>query len=262
MHFKIKLFCLAPFFWSLAGLAMAQVNAGSALTVNLGGRYITLLDEQATPVLYKGAGPTAAVQYQRTAGSNLWQFAFNGGKLAFQPVDRSLRFYEAQPTGFFAGMRVSRLSSVVENEMLKVALGPSLQQEMLVDFEGIGNWPYAFVQGGIFARGRLAYRPDARHRFEAGMAVPLFSWLTDMPYQQIPRVEGRAPDLFSLAKTGTRFASWGGYQRLDVSLVYSFQFHNSWQVTAVYEGAWFHDAKPRDLWAWQASTMLGITRRF
>lgn len=262
MHFIIKLFYLIPIAWSIAGLAAAQTNPYNALAVSFGGRHITLLDEQATPVLYQGAGPAVALQHERAASRHLWRFALDGGKLAFQPVDPALRFYNAQPTGFFAGFDVSRLTSVAEKEKIEIMLGPGLQQEILVDFEGIGNWPYVFVQGGVFANGTLAYRPGNRHRFEAGLALPLVSWLTDMPHQQIPRVEGRAPDVASLFKTGTRLTTWLSYQRVDAKFGYTYHLRDSWSFTAWYDWAWFHDAKPRDLWAWQGNMLIGVRYRY
>jgi len=250
------------FSMGVSARVMAQPETNHRLSLHMGAQHITMLDEQATPVLYQGMGPQVALAYEWRAPTHWWQFGLNGGLLRFQPADPEVSFSEPYLSGIAGGLHISYLHLLRENEKSTWMLGASIQEELLVDFEGIGNWPYILGQGGIYAKGRWDYLLTHKHHIGAVISFPMLAWLTDMPYHQIPRVEGRAPDVVSAIRIGTRIPSWDSYQRVDIKLMYEFHFNEKWSFCTHYDWAWFHDAKPHDLWAYQGRLAFGLIHKW
>lgn len=240
----------------------AQTEPERNLLLHLGVQHFTMLDRQATPVLYEAWGPQLSIGYNQRTQKGLLTFGLNGGLLKFQPNDPELQFIVTSLSGISAGLNASYLHSILEVNKSEFLVGAALKQEVILDFDGIGNFPWIFGQGGIFVKGRWNYSLNEKNQFSATLALPVFSWITDMPYNQIPRVPGKEPGVGSVISEGSRIASWNSYQRVDVELMYRFDFHEKWSLSSRYQWAWFHDSQPLDLWAYQGTFSVGILRRW
>jgi len=243
------------------GTADAQRTINNRLTAGAGLAYLTMLDRQASPVLYVGSGPAFLLTYERIAATNQWQLEVNGGMLAMQPSDKELRFEDPYFSAQTGGFHLTYLHLIKSYEKSTWKIGASLNEEMLVDMNyEVGRWPYAFAQGGLYAEAQWNYQLSGRHQLGASVALPIVAAITDMPYNQIPRVEGQYPGLASIFKVGTRMPFWNTYQRADIDLAYEFTASSKWRLGARYKWAWLHDQEPKDFWAYNGTLSLNIIR--
>ena len=250
---SISLFCLS------LNKASAQEESKRKLFFRIGQQQIHLLDEQASPILYRGQGMQLQLGFAKQKASHAWEYQLGFASLVMEPSNPELRFGEVEATTTAAHLLISYLRKLTSKGKWNWYVGGKFQQELLLDFDAIADFPWIFAQGGLFLQTKFDYRLNEKHDLSASLALPIFSWLIDMPYQQIPRLEGRGPDVVSVIKTGTRLSFWDSYQRVDFNLNYQYSFSPKWQLAANYQWAWFHDREPRDLWAFQGRLSLGLS---
>lgn len=258
---KYKLIFLALSGFLTQGL-LGQEAPQRQLRLGVGVYHINMLDKQASPLVHKGLGRTVQLGFDLKKEVAWWKYELNYGWLGFHASNPDFRFEERDFEGTYAALRISHLRKISESEKWTLRVGAMLQQEAMLDFEGVADFPWIFAQGGLFVNGHWEYKLSERQSIAGKISLPLFGWITDMPYNQIPRVEGRAPDEISVIRKGTRMASWGSFQRIDLGVDYSLDFSNKWRLNATYQWAWFHDAVPRDFWAYQGALQLGIGYRW
>lgn len=246
----------------LPQVLLAQEAPSRHLQVGTGIYHISILDQQASPLVYRGHASTIHVGFDREKKNALWRYDFNYGWLGFHASNPDYRFEKREFKGTYGALRISHLRTLSETGKSVISLGAMLQQEVVLDFEGVADFPWIFGQGGVFAKGSWEYQLSEQQTLSAKLAFPLFGWITDMPYNQIPRIEGRVPDEITVIKEGTRMVSWNSYQRIDLGLGYTFKLSERWQLYADYQWAWFHDKTPRDFWAYQGVLMVGVGYRW
>ena len=256
-HLILSLLCVLSM--GLHSELKGQAHKQRQLSLQPSIMHISLLDNQATPVLHEGLGPGLGLTFARETRLDLWRFSLGGNLLRFQPAEAALRWREPYLSGTYAQFQMAYLRTIKETASWKWALGGRIQQDVLIDFDRIGNFPYVFIPGGIFAESKVSFSPSSKHLLSGSLAIPFLSWITDMPYNQIPRVEGRAPDVVSAFQAGTRLATLNSYQRVDASLTYSFSFRPKWQLHLQHLWAWMHDVHPRNMWAYHGNAALGIS---
>lgn len=237
----------------------AQSSPQRSLRLQLGPQQMTLLDLQATPVIHNGPGLGLQLDFSRETESSIWHYQLGAGMLSFRAADEAVRFGELFLSGTFAHFGLSHLRQLGASEKWSWHAGGMLRQMATIDFSGIGYFPWIFAQGGLYAKGHIRYQLAQTHRLSGSLALPLMSWITDMPYNQIPRVEGRAPDVISALRSGTRLASWNSFQQAVVELDYAWQLAPKWSLSAQYQGSWMHDAVPADMWAYRNALFLGAS---
>lgn len=248
------IFCL----WQVPNL-----HAQNRLGLQLGGQHLSFLDQQASPLLYQGLGPQLRLTYNRQHDRSEWEYILRAGVLAFSPQEPSIReLRSASLSGTSVGLQASYYYRFAERESWAFSAGVGLRQEMLLDFGAIGDFPWILGQGNLLLKAKADYDLGEQHHFSAELGLPAFSWITDMPYNQIPRLENRAPDVVTVFAVGTRTPSWGSYQRVDLGLVYRYDWNEKWSFSSRYDWAWYHDATPKDLWAYQGVLTLGVDRRW
>ncbi|MEL6842316.1 MAG: hypothetical protein AAFP02_03815 [Bacteroidota bacterium] len=251
----------------LLGLLLGMLNLSLAqtsqrLNLQIGPGHLRLLDLQAAPVTYRGLGPHLRLGYERKQARGEWQYQLRYGLMAIQAADKDIR----QSRGFGFGAHNLALQAgynyrLVEGASWAFSAGVGLRQELLLDFGSVGAFPWIFGQGNVLLQAKYDYQRGP-HQLSAGAAVPIFSWITDMPYHQIPRLEGRAPDVYTVFAVGTRVPSWSSYQRVDLNLNYAYELNEAWSLSAHYQWSWYRDEQPDDLWAYQGILSLGFNRRW
>lgn len=254
-------FCLS-LIWFVANPAQGQDTVSRYLGLHGGLQHNTFLDRQATPLPHSGTGGVVGLQFGHRKIKHLWQLEARAGRMAFQPAEEAFRYYDPEPTATTAHFDLAYLRLVRLPGPIKFYLGGSLREDILVDFEGIGNWPYLFASGGFFARGRLEYNASNKHRFSTGLSVPVLPWITDMPYNQIPRIVGRVPDALTLFKVGSRLVFWNSFQRVDLRFSHDYLFSKHWSSGLYYDWTWYHDSVPRGAWAYQGQLTFNISYRW
>ncbi|MEL6254756.1 MAG: hypothetical protein AAFR87_22280 [Bacteroidota bacterium] len=259
---KNFIYLIIPLLFSSPVMLSAQEDVFRKLFLRLGTLDLHLLDEQASPILYQGNGIQAQFGFERQKNLNHWVYSLSLGQMTLLADDPEVRFGEEEAGTSVMALQLSYLRVIPGSNSLSWSYGARLQNELLLDFEAIGDFPWIFAQGGIFAQTQLEYRLGEKHQLSGGFALPVFSWIIDMPYSQVPRTEGKAPGVGSAIREGFRIPSWATYQRVDLSLGYQFNFAEKWSLESQYQWAWFHDKEPRNLWAYQGRLGLGISHRW
>lgn len=259
---KNFIYLIIPLLFSSPLNLCAQEESYKKLFLRLGTLDLHLLDEQASPILYQGNGIQAQLGFEKQKGLNRWAYSLSLGQMTLLADDPEVRFGENEAGTSSMAVQLSYLRAIPGSGSFRWSYGARLQNELLLDFEAIGDFPWIFAQGGIFAQAQVDYVLGERHQLSGGLALPVFSWIIDMPYSQVPRTEGKAPGVGSAITEGFRIPSWATYQRVDLSLGYQFDFAENWSLEAQYQWAWFHDKEPRNLWAYQGRLGLGISHRW
>lgn len=240
-----------------------SLQAQNRLSLQLGGQHVSFLDQQASPLIYQGMGPQLSLNFNRQHQRSEWDYGLRGGLLALRPQEPSVREWRgASLGGTSVGLQASYYYRFAERGNWAFSAGIGIRQEMLLDFGAIGGFPWILGQGNLLFKAKAEYDLGDQHHFSVGIGLPAFSWITDMPYHQIPRLENRAPDVVTVFSVGTRTPSWGSYQRVDLGLTYRYDWNEKWSFSSRYDWAWYHDASPKDLWAYQGVLTLGVDRRW
>ncbi|MEM6344699.1 MAG: hypothetical protein AAF927_12490 [Bacteroidota bacterium] len=248
------LFCL----WQVP-----KLHAQKQISLQLGGQHLNFLDRQASPIPYQGLGPQLRLNYQHQNERHQWSYDLRGGVLAFSPQEPSVQEWRATSLGGTSvGLQASYFYRFAERGDWAFSAGVGLRQEILLDFGAIGGFPWFLGQGNLLLKAKTDYHIGAQHHFSAELGLPAFSWITDMPYNQIPRLEDRVPDVATVFVVGTRSPFWASYQRVDLGLAYRYDWNEKWSFSSRYDWAWYHDAQPKDLWAYQGVLTLGLSRRW
>ncbi|MEO1450314.1 MAG: hypothetical protein AAFV07_12350 [Bacteroidota bacterium] len=248
----IFLFCCGPIF------ALGQAPSKHTLSLLAGGHQVKLLDLHASPIIHKGPGPGFQVRYVHEGEKRSWDFDLGYGKLRFQPSQEALRFRKPSFSGDFVQLQATNLYTLSDTERWTWQVGGMIRQMLMMDFDGVGNFPWIFAAGGMYAKGKVHYRLNETHAFSGTLALPLASWITDMPYEHIPRIEGQAPGVNSALREGTRLTSWNSFQQVLAELDYHYSLSDNWSFQAQYQWNWMHEAQPSDLWAYRHGLLLGF----
>ena len=176
--------------------------------------HMSLLDNQATPVLHEGLGPGLNLTFERITNSNLWLFRLGGNMLQFQAVEAELRWKEAYLSGIAAHLQIAHLFSIKQTPQWQWMLGGMLRQDALVDFDGIGNFPYLFVPGGCVCEGlcRIFSCPKT---IGSRVLSPCqyFHGLRICPITRFHGLKAEHQMWFLPFRQVHRLASWNSYQR-------------------------------------------------
>lgn len=239
--------------------SVAQAEAINQLSIEGGLHQLSLFDKQASPLLYKGAGPAFSLAYGRVKENHQWAIQANGGLLTLKPNE--IEQVEDPGSTISAGMHITYLHRVKNSKKMTWWAGASLNEDLLVNLNyEIGGWAYVFAQGGLYANTQLNYQLNPKNSLKASLAIPVVAVVTDMPFHQIPRVEGRPPDVVSLFKVGTRMPFWNSYQMIAGDFVYEVTANQKWKMNVCYRWSWTHDSKPLNLWVTDATFSLKLIR--
>lgn len=254
---SIYLFLFCPLF------LLGQNN--KTFSLSLGVQNFTMLDQHASPVIYQLNTPIAKLGYQHQNPKRMLTFDLYFGLGQLKASDNNLPILDSDlglsttAAGFDVYYRRS-LSSNTDN--WQHSLGASFQYDFMIDFEAVGDFPWAMSQAAFEINYSRAYLFENGNRLKAMIGVPVFGIWTRLPYYSIPRTQGKVPGVGSYFAEGTKLATWNNFQRIDLSLAYQFQLNEKWQLQAGYQFAWFHYALPDDIFAYQQQLNLQLGYSF
>ncbi len=234
----------------------AQTKNTNGLGISGGIQHITFLDKHASPLVYNGVGPNFGLTYQHLNQNFLISTNFRGGLLKLRPADETLQFYDPGLTGTSVGFDFSLLKGISKN----LYLGGGISEDLILDFGEVGNFPWMFSQANLLVKSRWIQILSDDQTLQFGLDVPLMTIVTDMPYEQIPRVEGKAPDVSTLLQEGTHLRSWSSFQKFSIDIQYDWQVLENWGLRAAYNWSWFHDHQPKDFSAFQGFLIISILK--
>ena len=129
--------------------------------------------------------------------------------------------------------------------------------------------PFAYhVPIGLDAWFNLSFDPGSRHRFEANLNLPLFSYVARSPYMgqddqylEEISVHGDLKVFFAHLKSG-EVQSWGSSQIVDLDLRYHFALSDRWDLDAGYLFSMNLNSTPLNLTSYENLFLIGATFKF
>jgi len=224
-----------------------------------------MLDQQASPVVYNLNAPLAQLSYQHQNLQKTLVFNayFSLGQLKANNNNLPTLNTELGLSTTVAGLDIFYWKNLNTNtDNWQQMLGASFQYDFMIDFEAIGDFPWAMGQANLGINYGRKYLLENGNRLEAKVGIPVFGIWTRMPYYNIPRTQGKVPGVGSFLAEGTKLATWNHYQRIDLSLAYQFQLNERWQLQASYQFAWFHYVLPDDIYVYQQQLNLQLDYSF
>ncbi|MEL6537731.1 MAG: hypothetical protein AAFQ98_20080 [Bacteroidota bacterium] len=262
----MKQHILKPVGLGLALLATAALSytaraQASLLTLRGGYQHASILDQQANPIIHQANGPALGLGYERLQTNAYWEVGLSMSLQDMQVKNKDLRWKPSELTTTSATLSLRYAHPILHTDGGSLWLGGVLQQDVIVDFEGVGDFPWLFGQGAISPE--LSWKQPVAQagQFSVSAGAPLMGWLIDMPYHQVPRVEGEVPGVSSILQKGTRLVWWNTYQRFHARVEYQHTFSDQWSAQARYDFLWWHDALPKDFWGYQGLATIGISRQ-
>ncbi|MEM6700900.1 MAG: hypothetical protein AAF599_21030 [Bacteroidota bacterium] len=235
------------------------------MNVSLGLHHFTMLDRHATPVIYKVNAPITQLGYQhqdakRTLAVDLY---FGLGQFKASNSDLPVLDSDLGLSTTIAGLDIQYWKNLnSQTEHWQHALGGSLQYDFMIDFEAVGDFPWAMSQATLEVNYSRTYLFENGNRLNASIGLPILGIWTRLPYYSIPRTQGKVPGVGSYFAEGTKLATWNNFQRIDLSLAYQLPLNERWQLQAGYRFVWFHYTIPDDIFAYQQQLNLDLSYSF
>ncbi|MEM0995152.1 MAG: hypothetical protein AAGI49_19130 [Bacteroidota bacterium] len=250
---------------SLCFPAILMGQDSKALGLSLGLHHFTMLDQHASPVVYTINAPIAQIgyQHQNTQRILCFNLYFGLGQLKASDNDLPTLNTDLGRSTTIAGLDVYYWKDLErQSENWQHAWGGSFQYDFMIDFEAVGNFPWAMSQAVLGVNYSSAYLFENGNQLKASVGLPLLGIWTRLPYYSIPRTQGKVPGVGSYFAEGTKLATWNNFQRIDLSLAYQFSLNERWQLCADYQFAWFHYTLPDDIFAYQQQLNLQLAYSF
>lgn len=250
---------------ALCALSLATCMAqdqSSAITLRGGYRHASFLDRQANPLIYQANGPGFGLAYESFLPNAFWEVGLTMSLQDMQVKDKERRWKTPGLSATSAQLSVRYQRPIVQTAGGSLWLGGVLQQDFIVDFEGVGGFPWLFGQGAFSPELAWKMPVTAAGELSLGLGAPLVGWVTDMPFHQVPRILGEVPGVNSMIKKGTRLTWWHNYQRVHAQVAYRHTFSDNWSGNVRYDFLWWHDALPLDFWGYQGLISVGVSRHF
>jgi hypothetical protein len=159
---------------------------------------------------------------------------------------------------------------LTENEQWKFILGGRFRNRFQIsnyDFGPAGSFGY-HVPIGLDAWFNLSFDPGNRHRFEANLNLPLFSYVARSPYmgqdgEYMDRISahGGLKIFFNHLGSG-EVQSWGMSQIVDLDLRYHFALSDRWDLDAGYLFSMNLNSAPLKLTSYENLFLIGATFKF
>ena len=242
----VILLCL----WSMSGYS--QEIKTNSLTLNWGVGSLQRQDINFSPFNIKSwSGLNLGLVYEHSGKQYHRVYSRFGGYTGFYEgsftydtyIDEELRQVETLPHSFnILDLNYTLGFKVKSTDKVEVLVGGQVRNLLNVgDYEygdsGIGFYNFAF---GIDAWTGVKYKLSEKHTLGAELSLPLFSWVTRSPYL------GQNDEYFAdVAKNKVfdsignyirrgELQSWGGFQRVDFQINYSYLLSDRWSLKATY----------------------------
>jgi hypothetical protein len=154
-----------------------------------------------------------------------------------------------------------------ENEQWKFILGGRFRNRFQIsnyDYGPAASFAY-HIPIGLDAWFNLRFDPGNKHRFEANLNLPLFSYVARSPYMgqddqylEEITVHGDLKVFFEHLKSG-EVQSWGSSQIVDLDLRYHFALSDRWDLDAGYLFSMNLNSTPARLTSYEHLFLIGTT---
>lgn len=249
----------------LLGALHAQQIApsGSAFGVTLGFRQLTLRDEAASAVTYRGNLPTFGLNWTNNTSNLLWEANLQSSYGKFFPKnfpDREIIFLDRNLDGSIDTVRVQangtqlmlsgnfgfyKKQSLNRGDDSFWAYGARISEDL--------NYPQGFVSPGLNNVVSLSPQVLAgignpeKGMFTVGIVVPIASLVTRLPYNQTISQPDGPSAAKSFLKYNTEFRSLNKHREMKLRLGYQHRLSNRLIGGLHYEFSWMKDTDPRPL---------------
>ena len=245
-----KIILLLLFLWTFNGYSQdAKTNS---LTLNWGVGNLHRQDVNFSPFIHKSwSGLNLGLVYEHTGKqyhrvySRFGRYtAFHEGPFTYNTEEKGeLKQVETLPHSFnMLDLNYTLGFKVMSSEKVTILLGGQARNLLNIgDYEygnsGIGFYNFAF---GIDVWSSAKYKLSDKHSLGAELSLPIFSWVTRSPYlgqdDQYFRDVAKNKVFDSIGNYLRRgeLQSWGGFQRVDFQMNYTYALSEKWNLKATY----------------------------
>ncbi len=223
----------------------------------------SVYDQHASPVHYQLNAPAIRLGYEVESAKaySLYYVQYGNGK--FRPKNGDLN-YLTEDVGWASraiDLRAQHLRKLKSTDKEMHLLGPVFQYDFKLDFDYLGNWPWAFGQAalGVSYQYRRALGTGKLH---AGIHLPLVALITRLPYSNIPRTQGQVPGVASLFQQGSSINTLDKYQRVDLFIAYNKSIGEKWDIRPSYQFYWLRFSEPDVVQAYDQQLAVQFIRNF
>jgi len=261
-------------------LCLVTVSSAQKKSINIGIGYqrTWMNDQQGSPLKYQTSEKTLSLGYQYYGEQSKFDVQLNGTMGNFFPTgffnrqlynsgynsdgthktDSSLmngKIYSGRiKLGYLRA--VSSGYSIIDKKDLynKNYVGASLNNQIFYtdNFTRTG-WMNSSSFNGEFDH-RVLY--NTKHQIEIKISVPLFAYVSRLPYHNSVSSAGDESDIKTFFKQGSRFAWLGNFQNIQLDAGYKYMMSKSFGLGLHYFGQWLHYTKEKPINLFQNNLAL------
>lgn len=236
----------------LQGSTLAQVEKTNAISLSWGIGNLKRQDVNFSPFIIKSWSALnlglvyehSGRQYHRVYSRFGGYTGYHEGSFTYNTEEKGeLKQVETLPHSFnVLDLNYTIGFKVPSQDKFKILIGGQARNLLNIgDYEygnsGIGFYNFAF---GIDAWTSFNYALSSKHSLGVELSLPLFSWVTCSPYlgqdDQYFRDVAKNKVFDSVGNYIRRgeLQSWGGFQRVDLQLNYTYALSEKWNLKATY----------------------------
>ncbi len=221
------------------------------LQLDVGMYHFSLLDHQASPIIYALNTPMLGLGYQHENAKRVLETGLYFTLGQFQAKDKDVpTFLDNEITTYAFGLDFNYWKILTKNEQWTHYIGGSLAYDFTIDFEAIADFPWGMGRGRLGVGYWGIYTLTNAHQLSVKAKVPLVGFITRLPYSNIPRVLGKIAGVSSFFEAGTSIATWNTYQYVDLELAYTLPLNEKWTLEPTYHLSYFAHNQPDQMRAY------------
>ncbi|MEM9529221.1 MAG: hypothetical protein AAGA31_21605, partial [Bacteroidota bacterium] len=248
-----------------SGSQANEIQKGGSLFLETGLQHTRMLDRHASPLSYAVTALQNSLGYENRKPKRLWSGHLTYSLGQFQPANGDLPRYEfddSQLNSYLIGFGLSYLRRWRSNENSTTYLGASLTYEMMVDFEGIANFPWLTGQGDIGLDYRREWKGKGKSIWHVAVGLPLVGHIVRQPYNFIPRRDNEEPGVGSALAVGSKIVTWDSYQKINFEAGIAWPLSDRWTLRPTYRFQWFRYTDPKPISAYRHELVARINYHF
>lgn len=238
---------------------------GGSLILEAGLQHTRFLDRHASPVPYAVTALQNSLGYENRRLQRIWSARLTYSLGQFQPANGDLPRYEFNGSSLnsnLIGLGLGYLRRWKEKEKSTSYLGASFQYGLMVDFEGIANFPWLTGQGDIGIDYRYEWQNKGKSTWHIAVGLPLVGHIIRQPYNFIPRRDNEEPGVASALAIGSKVVTWDKYQKVNLEVGLAWPLNDRWTLRPTYRFQWFRYAEPKPISAYRQELVARINYHF
>ncbi|UOQ51352.1 hypothetical protein [Hymenobacter cellulosivorans] len=228
-----------------------------------------MLDQQASPLLYRAKGAAFQLGYTRRGSNSRFSIELQPifgqdlpKRYGVRLYSNGLGTYAIQSTYYDASLslRYLRRLPTADPARFRLFAGLGVQNRLQIS-DAVANLYWGLNVAGLYAEGRAEYNPTPRQQITAELSVPGLAAVTRHTYANYPKSTDDG-NLVAFFRQGTRWATVADLQQVQASLRYQYTLFGRFNVGARYRFQWLHFPAPRPIRTYDQSLIGQLGYQF